>query len=217
LKRRAGLRQSLLTGAAILALLLVLGPMAPVHPMSSGVRTSAQGSSAIPAASDFSATVDFQGIPVADHTSSGSAITTSFADQFSTVFHWSSPDQATLVTKGELTVLFLGASIGTSAQTISGAVPNTTGSITLSNTDFSQDRYLFEGVYECQASLFDQGTAIWNTTFWVWIQAPDHLTVVNVALILIGLYEVWQIVALGSARVARKELGLDKPPKQGGT
>jgi len=202
--------------AAALVLVLVLGPMVPAPAGPSGVRSSVEGAASVPAASDFSASVTFQGTAVANHTTTGTAIPTSFGGNFLTVFNWQSPGQPTLVDKGEVIVLFLGAAVGTSSSSIQGAQPAGSGTINLSS-DFSQDKYLFEGVYQVQASLFDRATAIWNTTFYVWVQAPDHFTVINIALILIGIYEIYQIAALGSVRVARKELGLVPPPKQGGT
>jgi hypothetical protein len=174
----------------------------------------ASGNTLRPAAYDFSATLSFQGIPVANHTTPGAAIVTSFGAKFSSQFHWASPGQATLITQGTLSVIFLGAQVGTSANSIQGAVPALSGYLNLSS-DFTQDRYLFEGVYAVQASLFDHGQALWNTTFYVWVQAPDHLTIINVALLLIGIFEIYQIAALGSSRVARKELGLTSPPKSG--
>jgi len=166
-----------------------------------------------PSTSSFSASVTFQGTSVLDHSTPGSAIQSSFGSSFVSVFIWNSPGQATLITEAALSVQFLGATVGTTSNTINGATPQLNGQINLTS-DFTQDKYLFEGVYQVVASLFDHGQAIYNTTFYVWVQAPDHFTVVNVALILIGLYEIWQIAALGSVRVARKQLGLDPPPKK---
>lgn len=203
-------------GLAALTLVLVLGPLLPGPAGSSGARRQVEGPSSTPVAAPFSASVTFQGIAVANHTDPGAAIDASFGAVFITVFDWRSPNQATLVTQGTLTVLFLGATVGTTSNAISGAVPGLSGNITLTS-DFSQDKYLLEGVYQLETSLFDHGQAIWNTSFYVWVHAPYHLTVINVALLLIGIFEVYQIAALGSVRVARKQLGLDPPPKQGGT
>jgi hypothetical protein len=202
----------MVVGATLIGL-LVLGALAPaVQPAAPSGRIEA-ASSPQPAASSFTASVTFQGSPTADHTSPGSAIVSSFGTSFTSVFTWSS-GQATLITQATLSVLFLGASVGTTSNSINNAVPNLTGQITLTS-DFTQNKYLFEGVYQLVASLFDHGQAIYNSTFYVWVQAPYHFTVVNVALLLIGIYEIWQIAALGSVRVARKQLGLDPPPKQG--
>ncbi|MCI4365115.1 MAG: hypothetical protein L3K10_03515, partial [Thermoplasmata archaeon] len=128
--------------------------------------------------------------------------------KLTTFFAWQAPTQPALVTQGTLTLFFLDAQVGTSSQSIVGAVPAANGTITLTS-DFSQDQYLFEGVYELLATLSSNGHSLYHTTFYVWIQAPNHLTVVNIALILIGAYEIYQIAALGSARVARKQLGLE--------
>lgn len=195
------------------AFLLVIGPLASAASASEPGGKSGAVSNLHPLASSFSASVTFQGAPTGDHATPGSAIQSSFGSSFVSVFTWNSPGQATLITQAVVAVLFLGAVVGTTSNTINGATPNVTGQITLTS-DFTQDKYLFEGVYQLVASLFDHGQAIYNTTFYVWVQAPGHFTVVNIALILIGLYEIWQIVALGSARVARKQLGLDSPPKK---
>jgi hypothetical protein len=213
LRRLRPLRLSFtLAGVFALALLLLVGPFsylaAGSHPSGTPDRTS----DLRPDDATFSATVTFQGAPTTDYSTPGSAIRTSFDSSFTSVFNWSS-DQATLVTQATLSVLFLGATVGTTSNTLNNAVPSLIGNITLTS-DFTQNKFLFEGVYQLIASLYDHGQAIYNTTFYVWVQAPYHLTVVNVALLLIGAYEVWQIAALGSARVARKQLGLDPPPEK---
>jgi hypothetical protein len=197
--------------AFLLIFLVAAGPLGASAGLTSGLRSSLSSSSVAPASSDFSASLTFQGVDTSAHSSAGSAITASFGHVFTSVFTWKSPDQATLVTKGTLSVLFLGATIGTTSNSLQGAVPAENGSITLTS-NFGQDQYLFEGVYQLQASLFDNGQAIWNNTFYVWVQAPYHLTVVNVALILISLFEIYQIAALGSVYAARKQLGIEKPP-----
>jgi hypothetical protein len=92
-------------------------------------------------------------------------------------------------------------------------VLGTSGAITLTS-DFSQNQYLFEGVYQLQATLLDNGHRLSTIAFYVWVQAPEHITVVNIALFLIGGYEIYQIAALGSVRAARKQLGLE-PAKKG--
>jgi hypothetical protein len=204
------------TAGIVLAMLLLVGPSVPALVGSSGIPDALLGTAVEPAASTFTASVSFQGTPVASHTSPGSAIATSFSGNFVTVFQWASPNQATVVTKAVLNVQFLGATVGTSANSIQNAVAAESGTINLSS-NFQQDKYLFEGVYQVQASLFDQGQAIWNTTFYVWVQAADHLTLVNIALILIALLEIYEIAALGSVRVARKQLGLEPPKKNGGS
>jgi hypothetical protein len=197
-----------------LAVLMILGPLVPAGEGSSGAHSAFSGASTRPSDTAFTANVTFQGQPAASHTSTGSAITTNFGATFISIFIWNNPQHATVVNKAELTVLFLGATVGTTSNSLQGEGAQTHGQINITS-GFSQDKYLFEGIYQVEASLFDQGQAIWNETFYVWVQAPDHLTIVNIALILIGFFEIYQIAALGSTRVARKELGLDNPPKTG--
>lgn len=213
MRRRSSRSAPILGGAlAILALVLLLGPLAPSHGAGSGAPSGFAAASNQPADSAFTARVTFQGTGVANHTSTANPIAASFGNVFTTVFNWSTPS-ATLVTKGELIVFFLGAVIGVSSTSISGAVPRLSGTINLSS-DLRSDQDPFEGVYQVQASLFDLGHAIWNTTFYVWIQAPGHITIINIALVIIGFFEIYQIAALGSVRVARKQMGIETPPKR---
>ncbi len=207
--------RELLVGVALLAVVLLLAGLVPRAPLPSTIQPAVNMTGVHPTADVVTAVVTFQGIPVSAHTTPGSAITATFGSNFLTIFTWSSPGVATLVTSGQLSVLFLGASLGSSSEQLSGAVPALNGTITLNSVQFGTDKYLFEGIYELRASLFDQGTALWNTTFYVWVQAPYHLTVINIALILIAIFEVYQIIALGSARIARKQLGLS-PTKDPG-
>jgi hypothetical protein len=195
-------------GLSALALVLLMAPLAPQPSHSSGLHAAATGASP-----SVTANVVFQGSSVSSHGTAGSAIVTSFGGAFTTVYYWNATVGSALVTQAFLTLKFFGATVGTSSQSISGAVPETSGQINLSS-DFSQNKYLFEGVYQLEAILLDHGQSLFSTTFYVWIQAPYHLTVVNIALVLIGGYEIFQIAALGSVRVARKQLGLEPAKKE---
>jgi hypothetical protein len=158
--------------------------------------------------SGVSATIFFNGNNVAGHSSAGSALVTSFSGDFSTRFVWQSNSGRSSVTQGEISILFFGASIGTSSVVMTET--GTNGSITLTS-DFTQNKYLYEGVYEIQATLLNNGSTLVQQDFYVWVQATDHLTVVNIVLVLIVLLEIYQIAALGSVKKARSQLGL--PPK----
>jgi hypothetical protein len=187
----------------IAALLVVGGTLGTAGATGSGLRTDS-------GAAPVSANVVFNGVSVNGHTSTSSAIPSSFNNPYTTTVYWNATSGTALVTSGTLTLLFAGISVGTSNQGIVNAAPGSSGHVTLTS-DFTQDKYLFEGVYELQASLFDNGTLLFQQSFYVWIQAADHLTIVNVALILIGAWEVYQFAALASVRAARKELGIEQP------
>jgi hypothetical protein len=157
--------------------------------------------------------VTFNGVLVNGHDTPGTAIVSTFANSFVTVFTWASPTVGAEITQGTLSIVFLGATVGTSSQSFSGAVPGAgPGTVTLTS-NYQSDQYLFEGVYLLHASLYDYGHAAYNVSFYVWVQATDHLTLVNIVLLVIAACEIYQIAALGSARAARKELGLDAAPK----
>jgi hypothetical protein len=195
--------------AAALLLILFLGPADAAFGASSGPSASAVHV----ASSDGTVTarVTFNGQSIDGHASPSDAIVANFHQLFKTVMNWSSTGGSAEVTQGTLTLLFAGISIGTSSQSIVGATPRTGGTVTLNNTSFAQDQYLFEGVYELQASLFDNGALLFQQTFYVWIQATYHLTIVNIALLVIAIWECYAIASLASVRAARKELGLTAP------
>ncbi|MGP8071698.1 MAG: hypothetical protein ACLPZM_01015 [Thermoplasmata archaeon] len=199
LKRASGW---VLIAALAVLLLLALGATAPASSLAAPIRADSSGS--------VSSTVFFNGVNVSSHTTSGAAIVTNFSGVFSTVFTWTSGIGAApaTVTEGVVSLLFLGIAIGTSTQQQTEAGH---GVITL-KSDFSQNQYLFEGNYEIQATLQNNGTTVFTQDFYIWVQATDHLTLVNVALVLIALLEIWQVAALGSVKKARQQLGLGQNP-----
>jgi hypothetical protein len=207
---RRGRLPALVLGLALLALALAAatsGMAANPTGSGSGVRDAGVSSGG----ATVSAKVYFNGELTTGHTSTSSAIPASFAHTFRASIDWTATGGTAFVTQGQLSILFLGITVGTSAESLVGATPATAGNVSLNTTNFAQNQYLFEGVYQLQASLFDNGTLLFQQTFYVWIQATDHLTVVNVALVLIGVWEIYQFAMLGSVRAARKELGLTPP------
>jgi len=205
--RAKGTTGWVLAAAFAVLFVLVLGATAPVSSVSAPLRTASSSS--------VTSTVVFNGVNVASHTTAGSAIVTNFSGVFSTVFDWtSSPGAAPVfVTEGVLALLFFGEAIGTSTQQ---QPENGHGNITL-KSDFTQNKYLFEGNYEIQATLQSNGTTVFTEDFYIWVQATNHLTLVNVALILIAILEIWQIAALGSVKKARQQLGIKPSPPPSST
>jgi hypothetical protein len=189
-----------LTAALTVVLVLVLGASGSLPASTAPIRAES---------SPVTSSVVFNGVNVASHDSLGSAIVTSFSGIFNTTFVWSSTGSKVFVTQGEVSLLFLGAAIGTSSQQVA---QDGQGTFTLMS-DFTQNRYLFEGVYEIHATLQSNATTVFAQNFFIWVQATNHLTVVNLALILIVLLEIWQIAALGSVKKARTQLGIP-PPSQ---
>lgn len=188
-----------LAATSVLLVLLVLstlpaGLSAPVRMASSGPIT---------------ASVAFNGVNVDSHDSLGSAISTSFSGAFSTAFTWTASGSAPVtVTQAEIQLLFFGAAVGTSSGSF---VKLGSNAYTLSS-DFTQNNYLYEGVYEIQATLSDNGTTLFTQDFFVWVQATNHLTIVNVLLILIILLEIYEIAALSRIKTPKKPTGAAPTP-----
>lgn len=179
---------TLATTLAVLAFMMLSASVAPAPQL----RAASPG--------PVSATVLFDGVNVASHDSLGSAIATSFSGTFTTQFIWSSPlSSPSTVTQGEVQILFFGAAVGTSTQQ---QLQSGSGNFTL-KSDFSQNQYIYEGVYEIVATLSDNGTTLLTQDFFIWVQATDHLTIANIVLILVILLEIYQIAALGRAKIPK--------------
>ena len=185
-------------------MLLVVGPA-----LGAAGGSSFHTSAAAPAATitdQVSSTLTLSGATIAGHTTDGTALSTSLSSPWTAVFQWTTaPGTAALVTKGEIEILFFGAPIGTSTEQLSGATPMSSGTITLSS-DFTSYHWLIAGTYEMSGLLYSNSTLLWQSNFYVTIQATDHITVINIALILIALYEIYQIAMLGSARAIRRQI-----------
>jgi hypothetical protein len=182
--------------ALVLGLVLVTSPASPVS-----VRAASSG--------PLSASVLFDGVNVGSHSTLGSAIVTNFSGTFSTFFAWNSTGPAPVtVTQAEIQLLFFGTAIGTSSGQFVRQSPN---SYTL-RSDFSQNRYIYEGAYEIQATLQSNGTTLFTQDFFIWIQATDHLTIVNIVLIALILLEIYEVAALGRVKLPKQPKGGVSPP-----
>ncbi len=158
----------------------------------------------------LTATILFDGVNIANHGTVGSAIVTNFSGAFSTAFTWTPTGTGGLtVTQAEIQLLFFGTAIGTSSGAFLKLGPN---SYTLSS-DFTQNRYIYEGVYEIVATLSNNGTTLYSQSFFVWIQATDHLTIVNIVLILLLILEIYEVAALGRMKVPKQPAAT--PPSGG--
>lgn len=149
----------------------------------------------------LTATVLFDGVNIVNHDTVGSAIVTNFSGAFSTAFTWTPTGSGGLtVTQAEIQLLFFGTSIATSSGQFLKLGAN---SYTLSS-DFTQNRYIYEGVYEIVATLSNNGTTLYSQGFYVWIQATDHLTIINIVLILLLILEVYEVAALGRMKIPKQ-------------
>jgi hypothetical protein len=84
-------------------------------------------------------------------------------------------------------------------QTPTPAITSVTGQINLTG-DFSTTQYLVEGVYQLEGTLTaSNGSIIWSEYFYIHVEAPLHLTVLNLILVAIALWEIYAIAKLGSA------------------
>jgi hypothetical protein len=184
-----------MAGLTLAILALLLFSHAPAAPQP--IRTASSG--------PLSPTIVFNGVNINSHDSLSSAIVTNFSGVFSTAFSWSSTTGAPqTVTQVQIQLLFFGTSIATSsAQFLQTGV---SGNYTL-KSDFTQNRYIYEGVYEIKATISNDGTTLYSQNFFIWIQATDHLTVVNIVLIALIILEIYEVAALGRVKRPKKPKG----------
>lgn len=198
---------SLVLSGLLLALLPV-GSAASIHPMQiTGPGSGGPG---------VLATVYFNGQPIASHTTTGSAISTTFSPAFTVSFFINisaGTGLATSITISgvRVSMLYFGANIAQKEVDIQNPIPGKGANITFP-MDLTQYQYLISGLYAMDAIVLVNGTAASTQQFFIAVHPPYYLTVVSVALIGLGLFEIYSIAALGSTKAAARDLGL-APPK----
>lgn len=160
----------------------------------------------------FSATLTFNGLQTVGATSVANALSVS-PGIVTASFSWQ--DLVPVGTSASVAqAQLLGYVFGFAAYNRVQVASNTSaaGSINLSG-DFSQVRYVAEGVYELVGQLTaTNGSTIWSETFYIHVLSTDHLTVVNIVLIAIFLWEVYAIAKLRSPPRLKKGGDSSMPP-----
>jgi hypothetical protein len=145
----------------------------------------------------------YNGHPTATASSASSALAVTFGSSANVQFSWQASGGkvnqplSIAIQTARLEVFFLGLSVWTKDQNIISPVPAPNGTVNLT-ADFSLNHYLIEGVYQLAGTLITaNGTSIWSEVFYLKATAPDHLTVVNIGLALVAVYEVYTIATVG--------------------
>ncbi|MCI4350975.1 MAG: hypothetical protein L3K15_05625 [Thermoplasmata archaeon] len=206
-----GPRFRLPVGAAVLVALTILGAVP-----ASGATTFAGAArpSNVTSVSGLTASLSFSGFTTTGAGSPSSALTVS-PGSVSASFHWDDTARAQHIpiAQAQIAALVFGFSAFTRVQVLQPANSNATGWVNLSS-DFSIVRFLAEGVYQVVGSLTAQdGSTVWQESFYVHVVSTYHLVVINIVLILIAVYEVYNIAKLGSTRTYKKPETSPTPPE----
>ncbi|MCI4344772.1 MAG: hypothetical protein L3J87_04010 [Thermoplasmata archaeon] len=162
-------------------------------------------------------TLDFGGFNTSGAGSPSTALTIA-PGAVAATFHWLQTVSSVgggrqAIAQAQLVAVVLGFSAFTRVQVLSPPDPNATGWINLSS-DFSEVRYLAEGLYEVTGSLVAQGgSTLWQQSFYVHVVSPYHLVAINVLLVAIAIYEIYSIAKLGSTKSVRKPETSPTPPE----
>jgi hypothetical protein len=202
--------------AALLAAVTLLGatPASGSANRGSGVRTDAAL-----VQNGVLATLTFGGLNTSGAGSPSSALNLP-PGAIAASFHWTDVPGLnpvggghTSIAQGEIAAMVLGFSAFTRVQVLSPPDPNASGWINLSS-DFSEVRYLAEGLYEVTGTLTGQdGSTVWQQSFYVHVVSPYHLVAINVLLVAIAIYEIYNIAKLGSTRSLKKPETSPTPPE----
>ena len=117
------------------------------------------------------------------------------------------------IAQAQIAALVLGFSAFTRVQVLTPPSSNATGWINLSS-DFSEVRYLAEGLYQVVGTVTGQdGSTLWQESFYVHVVSPFHFVVINIVLVAIAVYEVYNIAKLGSTKLLKRPETSPTPPE----
>jgi hypothetical protein len=208
----SGRRLRLSVGAALLVALTILGAM-PVSGAST--YTGSSRPSNLTSANGLSGSLSFSGFATTGAGTPSSALTVG-PGSVSASFHWdqSARSQGHLaIAQAQIEALVFGFSAFTRVQVLTPPTSNVTGWVNMSS-DFSIVRYLAEGLYQVVGTLTAQdGSTIWQESFYVHVVSSYHFVVINILLVLIAVYEVYNIAKLGSTRALKKPETSPTPPE----
>ncbi|MGI0133328.1 MAG: hypothetical protein ACREDK_09640 [Thermoplasmata archaeon] len=195
-KGRVG-RKDARHAAGLLGLVAVLGLVAISLglPTVAGTGASPTGTPGSPGTT-VNVTTMFDGMPTWGHGSPSTAFSTTFDHPFDLKIAWSAHGGAlgtptlVTVTGARVSVVLLTESAFTKEVDERNPLPAASGAINMT-LDFTQNRYLVEGVYLLSVTLLGANSSTVATqTFYLHANATYHLVALNVGLAALILYEV---------------------------
>lgn len=192
-----------------LALLVAVGAVALLlAPPSIGGRPDSGSTAAPPppAQGAIGASVTWNSLDVASHTSRAGAVSTTFAGLADVKFTWKSvgaiPSRlpAFNISTARLQLIYFGLPLTTRDEVNSSPVADTGGTFGM-QWDPGILRYLTEGSFAMVASLIaPNGTTMWSEQFYIRATAPFAVAaILPLLLILIVIWELYALATVGRA------------------
>jgi hypothetical protein len=157
------------------------------------------------------ANASWNGLNITTAGSPSSAFHISFNGAVNIYYYWSQTGSASpwSINDARLQIFYFGFALAT--RDITQSVGSTSGNLVMGNWNTGALEYILEGSYLLKASLIaTNGTTAWSQSFWVNVAAPfSILAALPIILILIAIYEVFELLTSGKHAVPKK-------PKMGG-
>ncbi|MGA8303346.1 MAG: hypothetical protein WA547_04195 [Thermoplasmata archaeon] len=163
----------------------------------------------------LAANASWNGVNITTATSPSSAFHISFNGAVNIYYSWRQPGSASpwSINDARLQIFYFGFALAT--RDITQSVGGTSGNLTMGNWNTGALEYILEGSYLLKASLIaTNGTTAWSQSFWVNVAAPfSILAALPIILILIAIYEVYELLTSGKRAVPKKPKKDVPPPK----
>ena len=204
--------------AVLLVVVLLLGAVGAFAP--GAARGAAIGCSNVSAKYGVNATVTWNGVNVCSGGSASSAFSVDLTQSIGLRYNWSGPVGHPLsLNDARLQMFYFGFPLATRDVTTVGGVQGPSGSFVMNWTP-GVIAYVLEGLYGLTASLLaTNGTTVFSEGFFVHANAPyGILAALPILLIVLGIYEVYNVARSGRQAALPKTAkppGPPPPPESG--
>ncbi len=204
--------------AVLLVVVVLLGGVGAIA--SGSARGAAIGCSNVSSKYGVNATVTWNGVNVCSGGSASSAFSVDLTQPIGLRYNWSGPVGHTLsINDARLQMFYFGFPLATRDVTTVGGVAGSSGSFVMNWTP-GVIAYVLEGLFGLTASLLaTNGTTVFSEGFYVHANAPyGILAALPIILILLAIYEVYNVARSGRQAALRKteKATAPRPPEEPG-
>ncbi len=204
--------------AVLLVAVVLLGAVGAIA--SGSARGAAIGCSNVSSKYGVNATVTWNGVNVCSGGSASSAFSVDLTQPIGLRYTWSGPVGSALsIDDARLQMFYFGFPLATRDVTTVGGVAGPSGSFVMNWTP-GVIAYVLEGLFGLTASLVaTNGTTVFSEGFFVHANAPyGILAALPILLILLGIYEIYNVARSGRQAAlpkAQKPAGPPPPEEPG--
>ncbi|MGA8543417.1 MAG: hypothetical protein WB947_07785, partial [Thermoplasmata archaeon] len=171
-----------------------------------------------PSVGPLTATAVWNGVNVVTADTVNSAFHITFGNSVNVNYTWSQntgvggPGAAWSINDARLQIFYFGFALGT--RDVTTTVGQTSGTIFMSNWNTGALEYIVEGTFMLTASLIaTNGTTAWSQSFWVDVAAAYYiLAALPIVLILIAIYEIYNVATVGRQQALKQQKKEAPPP-----